>query len=212
MKGTRSKISTLFLVLRRRDYSAALESLLSLLKKAGIYIHITDILACESSLNPFSPAPPGLTIRSVGLEEIPLITPLEKKPEIKLTQRMLEWGDECRGFFLLGEIVGYAWISRKKIRIPEVAFEKALGNNEIYLYDGFLRKEHRNRGIWTYFLRGLIDEVTTGGGILLSTADLTNSRARRIKLDNGFRKSDRVTLIRVGGKFKRRFARHFHAS
>lgn len=209
MKERRSKFSTLFLLLRRKDYSAALESLFSLLKKAGIYIHITDIMACDSSVNPIPPVPPGLIIRQIDPAEIPLIAQLEKKPEEKLEERMREWGDECRGFFFRDEIAGYAWISRSKIRIPEVSFERDLEENAIYLYNGFIRPEHRNRSCWIYFLRELIQEISSRGGEIFSTADLTNSRARLIKLNNGFRRTERITLIRVGGLFKKRFIKRF---
>lgn len=209
MKGFYSKSITLLHLIRRRNFFAALESLLALMKALGIYIHITDIFCCETEQPLVSPPPEDLLIRALDSAEISLITPLEDKDEIKLGQRLQEWGDECRGIFLRGEIAGYAWISQHKIRIPEVSYEKCLNNDEVYLYDVFIRKDRRNQGLWTFFLRDLIREVLLQGRKLVSAADLTNPRARRIKLRNGFKTIERIILIRVGDTLEKRFRRLF---
>ena len=210
MKGIVSKSITLFHLLRERRYYAALESLLSLLKMVGIYIHITELFSCDSDQHTKLVCPTGLVIRTVDSSEISLITSIENKAEEKLKERMLEWRDECRGIFLRGELAGYAWIAREKIRIPEVAFEKNLRGDEIYLYDVFIREEFRNQGLWVYFLRELIREVVLHGGRLISAADLTNQTAREIKLKNGLSKIERVTLIQIGKIWEYQSVRLFH--
>ncbi len=175
-----------------------LEALLSNLKKAGIYIQINRLYRSGNYSHSPRQKPAGFTVRSLGPESIPLLIPLEGKEGQVFHTRLKDYGDECRGIFRGDDLAGYVWLSDLVMRIPELEFERPLRADEVYMYDVFIGKNWRNRGLYSLFLDDLLRSLLPAGKTVYTSVEITNYRARRANTRMGFARTGRGILTKIG--------------
>ncbi len=131
-------------------------------------------------------------------ERVGELLSIENKPAETFLRRWEEYGDECRGIFYRDQLVGYAWISSRIMRVPELDYRRALQENELYLYNTIIKKNWRKRGFYALFLGRLIREVSSQGKIIYVSSDFTNYPAIQAHLRSGFRHKETITLAKAG--------------
>jgi GNAT superfamily N-acetyltransferase len=175
-----------------------LEAILANLKKLGIYIQVNRFYRCDSISHSPRKKPEDITIRSLGTESIPLLIPLEGKEGQVFHTRLKDYGDECRGIFRGDDLAGYVWLSDLVMRIPELEFERPLRADEVYMYDVFIGKNWRNRGLYSLFLDDLLQSLLPAGKTVYTSVEITNYRARRANTRMGFARTGRGILTKIG--------------
>ncbi len=180
---------------RSGKYLDLLEAGLAALKRAGIAIQVSHFFTCDRADSLPRVPEGGFGVRLLGKEELAPIAEFARKDLQVYRRRMDLFQDECRELTFLGELVGYCWLSRKEMRVPELGFRRKLKPGEVYLYDGMIREDLRNRGFFGLFLVGLIREVVAGGGSFIISIDFTNYKSKGTYTKLGFIKTGTGILV-----------------
>jgi hypothetical protein len=205
MKALYDKWGTLLCLMRQKRYYEILEGILNTLKIIGIHIQANDFFVSPTSYSQLPLRLPGLSFRPVKDDEIDILTSIEGKDTLVFRERIEDWGDECRGLFFQKRLVGYAWLSKTKMRVPEIGYERRLKANEIYLYNGVIEKELRTWGFFGIFLMHLVREAGTNGSIIINTVEFTNNKSKQTFLKMGFRKTGTYTYVTLWNLLKFHF-------
>lgn len=205
MAKLKSKLLMLLNLIKTGKYPELLESVLINMEKIGVSLQIKELVITGVPVRKTITPLPDFFIRRIELSEVSLLTPFEDKDTTVFERRIKEYGDDCMGLFFRGDMVGYGWISRTMMRIPELEYERPLKENEIYLYDGVIRKDMRRKGFWLSFLEWLVQETTRNNQTILGYIDITNYKSKKVHFDMGFQSAGTVALLKLGNLWKHRF-------
>lgn len=195
----RKKFHTFLRLIRQGNYLDLLEALISSLQKIGIVIQVSNFFSCDHDRDLPSIRFKGFDVRRLGKDELEPIAEFAGKDLNIYRERIERLEDECREMTFRGELVGYCWLSRKEMWVPELDFKRMLDPGEVYLYDGMIREDMRNRGFFGIFLIGLIREVVGRQGSFIISIDFTNYKSRGTYTKLGFVKIGTGVLIRLWG-------------
>jgi FR47-like protein len=193
------RFHTFLRLVRQGNYLDLMEAFLSLLKKFGIVIQISNFFSCDNDRSLPEIRFTGFHVRSLEKDDLEPIAKFAGKDLTIYRERIELFEDECREMNFRGELVGYCWLSRKEMRVPELDFKRALKAGEVYLYDGMIREDMRNRGFFGIFLIGLIREVIARQGSFIISIDFTNYKSRGTYTKLGFIKIGTRMLVRLWG-------------
>ncbi len=173
--------------LRSQRFYENLEAVRLRLKKIGIYIQANHFYASSPKSPPRIPSVPEFMFRTITIDEVDILTSVDGKDGEIFRQRISEYEDECNGMYFKNQLVGYAWLARKRMRMPEIRFERSLRNNEIYAYDGVINPNlGRIGGFIRIYLLHLLKEAASSGGTLISTTSFTNRKVTRLLFRLGY--------------------------
>ena len=190
---------TFFRLIRKGNYLDIMEAVLDYLKKLGVVIQINNFFSCDHDCSLPDIRFNGFQVRSLGEKELEPIAEFAGKDLTIYRKRIERFKDECREMTFRGELVGYCWLSRKEMRVPELDFRQPLKNGEVYLYDGMIREDMRNRGFFGIFLIDLIREVLARQGSFIISIDFTNYKSRGTYTKLGFVKIGTGVLVKLWG-------------
>ena len=199
MAPIKERIRTFLRLIRQGNYLDLMEAFLASLKKLGIVIQISDFFSCDHDRSLPNIRFTGFHVRSLRKDELEPIAEFAGKDLTIYRERIERFEDECREMTFREDLVGYCWLSRKEMRVPELDFIRELKTGEVYLYDGMIREDMRNRGFFGVFLIDLIREVIARKGSFIISIDFTNYKSRGTYTKLGFVKVGTGVLIRLWG-------------
>ena len=195
----RGRFKTFLRLVRQGNYLDLMEAFLSFLNKFGIIIQVSNFFSCDHDRDLPKIRFAGFQVRTLVKDDLKPIAEFAGKEPALYRKRITEFDDECREMTFKEELVGYCWLSRKMMRVPELDFKRELRDGEVYLYDGMIREDMRNRGFFGIFLIGLIREVVAQHGNFTISIDFTNYKSRGTYTKLGFVKIGTSVLIRLWG-------------